>query len=103
MPKAWCGFKAATTPAIPWWSPAKKPCCISSPPALCATGRGIGPAYEDKVARRAIRMQELFHRERFAAKLGEVLDYHNFVLKNYFNAETVDFQQTLDATLLLAE
>jgi adenylosuccinate synthase len=66
------------------------------------TGRGIGPAYEDKVARRAIRLQDLFHRERFAAKLGEVLDFHNFVLKNYFNAETVDFQRTLDETLALA-
>ncbi len=67
------------------------------------TGRGIGPAYEDKVARRAIRLQDIFYRERFAAKLGEVLDYHNFVLKNYFHAETVDFQRTLDDTLALAE
>ena len=67
------------------------------------TGRGIGPAYEDKVARRAIRMQDLYARERFAAKLGEVLDYHNFVLKNYFKAETIDFQKTLDDTLALAE
>jgi adenylosuccinate synthase len=67
------------------------------------TGRGIGPAYEDKVARRAIRMQDLFHRERFAAKLGEVLDYHNFVLKAFFKAPTVDFQETLDSTLALAE
>jgi adenylosuccinate synthase len=67
------------------------------------TGRGIGPAYEDKVARRAIRLQDLFHRERFAAKLGEVLDYHNFVLKNYFRADTVDFHQTLDETIALAD
>ena len=67
------------------------------------TGRGIGPAYEDKVARRAIRLQDIFYRERLAAKLGEVLDYHNFVLKNYFQAETVDFQKTLDDTLALAE
>ncbi|MDH2918401.1 MAG: adenylosuccinate synthase [Sideroxydans sp.] len=67
------------------------------------TGRGIGPAYEDKVARRAIRLQDIFFRERFAAKLGEVLDYHNFVLKNYFNAPTVDFQKTLDDTLAFAE
>jgi adenylosuccinate synthase len=66
------------------------------------TGRGIGPAYEDKVARRAVRMQDLFTRERFAAKLGEVLDYHNFVLRNYFKAPTVDFQKTLDDTLALA-
>jgi adenylosuccinate synthase len=67
------------------------------------TGRGIGPAYEDKVARRAIRLQDIFYRERFAAKLGEVLDLHNFVLKNYFHTEPVDFQQTLDHTLALAE
>jgi adenylosuccinate synthase len=66
------------------------------------TGRGIGPAYEDKVARRAIRLQDLLHRERFAAKLGEVLDYHNFVLENYFHAPIVDFHKTLDATLALA-
>ncbi len=67
------------------------------------TGRGIGPAYEDKVARRAIRVQDLFARERFAAKLGEVLDYHNFVLRNYFKESPVDFQQTLDEALELAE
>ncbi len=67
------------------------------------TGRGIGPAYEDKVARRAIRVQDLFARERFAAKLGEVLDYHNFVLRNYFKAPVIDFQQTLDESLQLAE
>ena len=70
---------------------------------LGTTGRGIGPAYEDKVARRAIRLQDLLHRERFAAKLGEVLDYHNFVLKNYFRAAPVDFQATLESTLTLAE
>ena len=67
------------------------------------TGRGIGPAYEDKVARRAIRVQDLLARERFAAKLGEVLDYHNFVLKHYFNAEIVDFQKTLDESMAHAE
>jgi adenylosuccinate synthase len=67
------------------------------------TGRGIGPAYEDKVARRAIRVQDLFVRERLAAKLGEVLDYHNFVLKNYFKVATIDFQSTLDQTLAHAE
>jgi len=67
------------------------------------TGRGIGPAYEDKVSRRGIRIQDMFHRERLAAKLGEILDYHNFVLKNYFKADTVDFQKTLDDTLAIAE
>ena len=67
------------------------------------TGRGIGPAYEDKVARRALRVDDLFHRERLAAKLGEVLDFHNFVLKNYFRTEGVDFQQVLDQCLGYAE
>jgi len=66
------------------------------------TGRGIGPAYEDKVARRAIRLQDLFHGERFAAKLRELLDYHNFVLKNYLRADTVDFQKTYDEAMALA-
>src|SRR3954464_12762090 len=67
------------------------------------TGRGIGPAYEDKVARRAIRVQDLYARNLFAAKLGEVLDYHNFVLGKYFKTDTIDFQKTLDDTLALAE
>jgi adenylosuccinate synthase len=70
---------------------------------LGTTGRGIGPAYEDKVARRAIRVQDLYARERFAAKLGEVLDYHNFVLRNYFKTDTVDFQKTLDEALAYAD
>ncbi|SFK33527.1 Adenylosuccinate synthetase [Nitrosomonas aestuarii] len=67
------------------------------------TGRGIGPAYEDKAARRAIRLQDLFHRDRLAAKLGEMLDYHNFVLKNYFNVPIIDFQKTLDEAILQSE
>jgi len=67
------------------------------------TGRGIGPAYEDKVARRAIRLQDLLVPARFAAKLREVLDYHNFVLTRYFRAAAVDFQQTHDSTLQFAE
>jgi len=71
--------------------------------AIGTTGRGIGPAYEDKVARRAIRLADIFHRERLAAKLGEVLDYHNFVLRHYFQADTIDFQQVLDTTLAQAE
>ena len=66
------------------------------------TGRGIGPAYEDKVARRAIRLQDLFDEKRFAAKLRELLDFHNFVLKNYYRFEEVDYQKTLDETLALA-
>ncbi len=71
--------------------------------AIGTTGRGIGPAYEDKVSRRALRVSDLFVRENFAAKLGEVLDYHNFLLKHYFRAETVDFNATLDAALEAAE
>ena len=71
--------------------------------AIGTTGRGIGPAYEDKVSRRALRVSDLFVRENFAAKLGEILDYHNFLLKNYFRAESVDFARTLDEALGYAE
>ena len=71
--------------------------------AIGTTGRGIGPAYEDKVARRALRLGDLFHRERFAAKLSEVLDFHNFVLQRYFQTEPVDCQQVLDDTLAMGE
>jgi len=71
--------------------------------AIGTTGRGIGPAYEDKVSRRALRVSDLFLREKFAAKLGEVLDYHNFLLKNYFRAEPVDFSESLDGALQAAE
>ncbi len=67
------------------------------------TGRGIGPAYEDKVSRRGLRVADLFHRERFAAKLGEVLDYHNFALQHYYKVEPVDFQKTLDEALGYAD
>ena len=71
--------------------------------AIGTTGRGIGPAYEDKVARRAVRVQDLFQREKFAAKLGEILDFHNFVLQHYFKQPAVDFQKTLDEQLSYAE
>jgi adenylosuccinate synthase len=63
------------------------------------TGKGIGPAYEDKVARRAIRVADLLNEKRFAEKLLENLDYHNFVLTQYLKAQAVDYQQTLDAAL----
>jgi adenylosuccinate synthase len=55
------------------------------------------------VARRALRVADLFHRERFAAKLGEILDYHNFVLQRYFQTAPVDFQQVLESNLALGE
>src|SRR5690606_35682427 len=67
------------------------------------TGRGIGPAYEDKVARRGLRVGDLLHPRRFADKLREVLEYHNFTLVNYYRAEAVDFQHVLDLALLWAE
>ncbi|MBK7793477.1 MAG: adenylosuccinate synthase [Betaproteobacteria bacterium] len=66
------------------------------------TGRGIGPTYEDKVARRAIRLQDLFFPDRFTAKLEAVLDYHNFMLTQYYRREPVPFAQTRDETLALA-
>jgi adenylosuccinate synthase len=71
--------------------------------AIGTTGRGIGPAYEDKVARRAVRVADLFQRDRFAAKLGEVLDFHNFLLQHYYRIAPVDFQKTLDAQLAMAD
>lgn len=67
------------------------------------TGRGIGPAYEDKVARRALRVQDLFYPEKFAAQLRENLEYHNFMLTNYYGAEPVDFQKTLEEAMSFAE
>ena len=67
------------------------------------TGRGIGPAYEDKVARRALRVQDLKHPQRFAEKLKEVLALHNHVLTTYLHAPAVDFQSTLDEALKLGE
>ena len=71
--------------------------------AIGTTGRGIGPAYEDKVARRALRVSDLFVREKFAAKLGEILDYHNFLLQKYFGTDPVDFSKTLEDSLQAAE
>ncbi len=71
--------------------------------AIGTTGRGIGPAYEDKVARRAVRVADLFQRKRFAAQLGELLDFHNFVLQHYFRQPAIDFQKTLDEQLGYAE
>ena len=63
------------------------------------TGRGIGPAYEDKVARRGLRLGDLRNEKQFAEKLREVMEYHNFILTNYFKVAAVDFQTTLDAVL----
>ena len=63
------------------------------------TGKGIGPTYEDKVARRALRVYDLFNAGRFAEKLRANLDYHNFVLTHYLKAPGVDFQQVFDQAM----
>ena len=67
------------------------------------TGRGIGPAYEDKAARRGVRLGDLFYWRQFVAKLAEVMDYHNFLLKRYYQAPPVDFQKTADETRKVAD
>lgn len=67
------------------------------------TGRGIGPAYEDKIARRALRVQDLKYPDRLASKLKDLLDYHNFVLTQYLGAAPIDYQTVLDDTLRMAE
>lgn len=59
------------------------------------TGRGIGPAYEDKIARRALRVQDLQHPLRFATKLRELLDLHNHVLTTWLGSESFDFGESL--------
>ena len=67
------------------------------------TGRGIGPAYEDKVARRSLRVADLFDATRFATRLREVLDYHNFMLHDYLQQPKIEFQPVLDTHLAMAE
>jgi adenylosuccinate synthase len=67
------------------------------------TGRGIGPAYEDKAARRGVRLGDMFYWQGFAAKLSEVMEYHNFMLENYYKTKPVDFQYTLDQCAEVAE
>lgn len=67
------------------------------------TGRGIGPAYEDKIARRGLRIGDLFNPQRFEAKLRELMTYHNFVLQNFYQAEPLDVDQLLADALAYAE
>jgi adenylosuccinate synthase len=67
------------------------------------TGRGIGPAYEDKAARRGLRLGDLQDKERFAIKLKEVMEYHNFVLQHYYKVDTVSYEQVLKETLVMFE
>jgi len=67
------------------------------------TGRGIGPAYEDKIARRALRVQDLYQPAQFQEKLAEVLDYHNFVLTHYLGGTAVSVQAVTEQSLALAD
>lgn len=71
--------------------------------AIGTTGRGIGPAYEDKAGRRGLRAGDLLNPGVFAEKLKELLDYHNFMLTGYYQVEAVDYQQVLDEALMLGE
>ena len=71
--------------------------------AIGTTGRGIGPAYEDKVARRALRVGDLMHDALLASKLEEVLEYHNFILTNYYKCEAIDYQKSLDDVRKLSQ
>ncbi|MFT6917560.1 MAG: adenylosuccinate synthase [Cognaticolwellia sp.] len=71
--------------------------------AIGTTGRGIGPAYEDKAARRGLRVGDLFCAESFAVKLKEIMEYHNFVLTQYYQAEPVSYEEVLADTMAVAE
>lgn len=71
--------------------------------AIGTTNRGIGPAYEDKVARRGLRLGDLLQPEFFAQRLAEVMEYHNHVLQTFFHAEPLDYHETLEQTLAQAE
>jgi len=59
------------------------------------TGRGIGPAYEDKVARRGLRLGDIFNRDKFAVKLKELMEYHNFMLTSFYHEDAVSYEDTL--------
>ncbi|RCU51513.1 adenylosuccinate synthase [Corallincola holothuriorum] len=71
--------------------------------AIGTTGRGIGPAYEDKVSRRGLRVGDLFNAEDFAVKLKEVMAYHNFMLTDYYKVDAVDYDTVLADCLAIAD
>jgi len=71
--------------------------------AIGTTGRGIGPAYEDKAARRGIRLGDLLDEAKFAEKLKSVMEYHNFALQHYYKAEPLDYDTVLADTLAYVE
>jgi len=71
--------------------------------AIGTTGRGIGPAYEDKVARRSLRVSDLFDADAFEERLAAAMDLHNFMLKHYYEADPVDMGATRDEWMSMAE
>jgi adenylosuccinate synthase len=71
--------------------------------AIGTTGRGIGPAYEDKVARRGLRVGDLFNPEDFGNKLKEILEYHNFMLTEYYKVEPVSYEKTFNDAMAVAD
>src|SRR4249920_3735966 len=71
--------------------------------AIGTTGRGIGPAYEDKVARRSVRVADLMYPSELPEKIRSAVEYHNFVLEHWLKAATVDYQKTLDEALAFSE
>jgi len=71
--------------------------------AIGTTGRGIGPAYEDKVARRGLRVCDLLNKETFATKLKEIVDYHNFQLVHYYQTDAIDYQKVLNDVSAVAD
>ncbi len=71
--------------------------------AIGTTGRGIGPCYEDKVARRGLRVADLLDERIFSGKLEQVMEYHNFMISNYYHSDPVDYENTLEAMLRVRE
>ena len=71
--------------------------------AIGTTGRGIGPAYEDKVSRRGLRVGDLIHMDRFKEKLKTLLEYHNFVLEKFYQAAPVPYEEVLTQAEIWAE
>ena len=71
--------------------------------AIGTTGRGIGPTYEDKAGRRSLRMADIFDERRFSEQLAEVMELHNFMLTNYYHAQSVSVEATLAEWLAMAD
>ncbi|VFP81772.1 adenylosuccinate synthase [Candidatus Erwinia haradaeae] len=71
--------------------------------AIGTTQRGIGPAYEDKVARRGLRVSDLFHKSTLSSKLQDAMEYHNFQLVNYYKVQAVDYHNVFDNLIATAD